>query len=590
MTVISEIRKRVSSRFRPPPRIRLSDWMESSIRLPDGVAAVPGPIRLMPFQRDIADAISDPTIERVTLLKSARIGYSTLLTAALGSYIANDPAPIILVLPALDDCRTFFVSSMEPIFNASSTLRGLVFEDKDGNKRSTMQQRRFAGGSLKIIPAKAPRNLRAHTARVLFLDEIDALTNTADGDPLALAEERTRTFPDRKIVIGSTPAAMSTSLIYAEFLKSDQRIFEACCPSCSDFREVLWDDIKFEDDAPEKAYWCAPCCGSVVEERHKATMVAKGRWRATKPEVKNHAGFKINSLVSPLANAAWGKLAQEWIEKRDVPEKRQTFVNNVLGLPWNDIVDDIDESQLLERVKPIGMGRIPEAVLYMTVGIDVQDNRLEAATLGWDRDGEMYVLDHRVIFGSPDDPDTWREADQMLNARHQHPLGGTIGIDAAAIDSGDGDWTQAVYDFTDPRANRRIMSVKGMAGSRGVLVKSTSKKARSLFIVGSDVVKNTVVNRVFRNSGIHFSDSLGLHWFEQLCSEHRVVDRARGRPVARWVRKKGRDAEALDAVVYAYAARQAVPSNFDQRAAELRKEQAVKTRPRGHDFQWPAAA
>lgn len=586
MTLLSEIRQRTLGRFRPPPRVRLSQWMEKHIRLPEGTGALPGPIRLMPFQVEIADAMSDPKVERVTLLKSARIGYTTLMTAALGSYVANDPAPIMLVLPTETDCRTYFVSSLEPIFNASAALRGTVFEDKVGNKRSTMQSRRFSGGSLKIVPAKAPRNLRAHTVRILFLDEIDALTNTTDGDPLALAEERTRTYPDRKIIIGSTPAVMSTSLVYAEYLKSDMRVFEVCCPECGDFREVLWEDIKFEDDAPEKAYWCAPCCGSVVQEHHKATMVAKGRWRATRPEVTDHAGFRINSLVSPLANAAWGKLAKEWIAKRDVPEKRQTFVNNVLGLPFNDVIDDIDEAALAEKVEPIGLGRIPEAVLYLTMGIDVQDDRLEVSTVGWDREEGMYVLDHQVIFGSPGETATWAELDKLLLARHKHPAGGTLGIDAAAIDSGDGDWAQAVYDFATPRANRKVMSIKGMSGSRGVLVKSGSKKIRNLFIVGVDVVKTTIMDRVSRLSGIRFSDTLGLHWFEQLCSEHKVVDTSRGLRKAKWERKKGRNAEALDCVVYAYAARKAVTSNFDKRESELRQEPQPAARPRVIESAW----
>jgi hypothetical protein len=39
--------------------------------------------------RGIANAISDPTIERVTLVKAVRCGFSTL-TRAIGSYVANE--------------------------------------------------------------------------------------------------------------------------------------------------------------------------------------------------------------------------------------------------------------------------------------------------------------------------------------------------------------------------------------------------------------------------------------------------------------------------------------------------------------------
>ena len=50
----------------------LSEWIEQNICLPEGVSALPGAVRCgaaMAFQRGIADAISDPEIERVTLVK-----------------------------------------------------------------------------------------------------------------------------------------------------------------------------------------------------------------------------------------------------------------------------------------------------------------------------------------------------------------------------------------------------------------------------------------------------------------------------------------------------------------------------------------
>jgi phage terminase large subunit GpA-like protein len=63
----------------PPPRLQLSEWIETNIKLPEGVSALPGAIRLYPYQREIADAISDPEIERVTMVKAARLGFTTLL-------------------------------------------------------------------------------------------------------------------------------------------------------------------------------------------------------------------------------------------------------------------------------------------------------------------------------------------------------------------------------------------------------------------------------------------------------------------------------------------------------------------------------
>jgi hypothetical protein len=45
--------------------------------------------------RAIADAIGDPAIERVTVLKSARVGFSTVLTGAIGYHVVEDPCPVL---------------------------------------------------------------------------------------------------------------------------------------------------------------------------------------------------------------------------------------------------------------------------------------------------------------------------------------------------------------------------------------------------------------------------------------------------------------------------------------------------------------
>jgi phage terminase large subunit GpA-like protein len=89
MATFADIRARALCSLIPPPRLKLSEWIESNIRLPEGVSALPGAVRLWPYQRQIADAISDPAIERVTLVKPVRVGFTTLLTGAIASFVAN---------------------------------------------------------------------------------------------------------------------------------------------------------------------------------------------------------------------------------------------------------------------------------------------------------------------------------------------------------------------------------------------------------------------------------------------------------------------------------------------------------------------
>jgi phage terminase large subunit GpA-like protein len=77
-----------------------------------------------------------------------------LLTGAIASFIANEPAPILVLLPTESDARDYIVSDIEPIFNASPALRGALSADIEEGERNTLMSRRFAGGSLKVVAAR----------------------------------------------------------------------------------------------------------------------------------------------------------------------------------------------------------------------------------------------------------------------------------------------------------------------------------------------------------------------------------------------------------------------------------------------------
>ncbi|WP_290689980.1 MULTISPECIES: phage terminase large subunit family protein [unclassified Haematobacter] len=574
MPTIEAVTVRALRALIPPPRLRLSDWIEREIVLPDGVSAQPGPVRLWQFQREIADAIGDPLIERVTLVKPVRVGFTTLLTSAVASFVANEPAPILCLLPAEADCRDYVVSDIEPIFSASPALAEALSDEADESGRNTLLSRRFPGGSLKVVAAKAPRNLRRHNVRLLFIDEADGMEPTAEGSPILLAERRTLSFPDRKIVLGSTPVHEETSHVLRAYAQSDARVYEVPCPECGTLSEIVWEHIVWDDGAAETARWRCPHCTAEVEERHKPAMVENGRWRATRPEVKGHAGFRMNALISLHANAAWGKLAAEFLAAKSDPVTLQTFVNTILGQGWRSDGDELAESELMARAEPFSLDAVPAEVLALTAGVDVQHDRLECSFLGWTENGSALVLGHKVIWGAFDAEETWAELDGLLRARYPHALGGRIGLDAVAIDAGDGASMHHVTAFASPRMRARVLAIKGAAGNRPVIERagSNTKTGARLWIVGVDTVKGQLFARIAQAGSFRFSDSLPAVWYEQLASERSLVRYSRGQPVRSFQRIPGRRAEALDCVVYAVAARGILNPDWDQRRADLAVE------------------
>ncbi|WP_288943961.1 terminase gpA endonuclease subunit [uncultured Roseovarius sp.] len=572
MTVdaLAEIRRRALGALRPPEKLPLSEWVEGNVRLPSSIAATPGAIRLWPYQRAIADSIGDPAVERVSVLKSARIGYTQLLVAALGHYAINDPGPVLVVLPADADCRHLMTGAIEPTFGESPALRNALLADTSG--RDTMLSRFFPGGSLAIVSANAPRNLRARTARVLFLDEVDGFEVDArgEGDPVALAEKRTLSYGNRKIVLGSTPVDEETSRVCRAYDQSDQRVYECPCPHCGDFHEIRWADIRWETDRPETAAWVCPSCGCVTEESGKPAMVKAGGWRATRPEIEGHHGYKVNALVSLLPNAAWSKLAAEFLEAKRNPTTLKAFTTTLLAEPWKAAGEDLAHDAFDSLTAPMSAAELPAEVLWLTAGVDCQADRLEASLVGWTRDGELRVLEHSVIWGSPLEKPTWIDLDSWLTRQFQHPLGGLIYIDAAIVDSGN--WADQIYDFCRPRTSRRVIAGKGMSGfSRPALAWGQSRKTR-LAQIGVDSIKLELHERIKDGRTVLFSDDLGPDYFDQLRAERLVTKYTRGHPARHWELISGRRNEALDTLTYATAARQLLASDAENRKESLKSK------------------
>ena len=179
------------------------------------------------------------------------------------------------------------------------------------------------------------------------------------------------------------------------------------------------------------------------------------------------------------------------------PTNLRVFVNTVLAEGWRQ-ANEIDEADL--RGEPFGLDRIPQDVLALTCGVDVQQDRLEVSTVGWAKDGTAFVLDHHPIWGSPDDNETWLELDEHLKGRWPHPKGGTLKIDATCIDAGSGEHFDIVTRFAQARLSRRVFAIKGVAGFGRPAIARSRGKSRVLFIVGVDGIKSTILAKLAKGA------------------------------------------------------------------------------------------
>ena len=362
--------------------------------------------------------------------------------------------------------------------------------------------------------------------RVLIPDEVDRYDESAgtEGDPVDLAEKRTTTFWNRKKVLASTPGVKHLSRIERAHDSGDKRKFFVPCPHCGEMQPLIWKRLRWETESAEDGgrprlkewyYVCAQGC--VIEERHKHEMLRKGEWSAT---AKSHDGktasFHLNALYSPVLD--WATLIREWLEAQTSLESLKVFTNTRLAETWEIRGTGANMSELEKRPR-FNHEVLPSWALWLTAGVDTQDNRVECSVWAWGLDDERGCVEHRIFPGDPSLPDTdpaspWAALRDYLMEEWEHSLGISMRISAALIDSG-GHNTERVYEFTRKHALRRWHAIVGRAGiGRALLSKETrvGPYQTSLYTVGVDTAKEDVYTSL-RNENpgtgyTHFSDAL----------------------------------------------------------------------------------
>lgn len=76
---VEKLRKSAALAFKPPKKMTLSEWADSYAYLSAESSAEGGRWHTLPYQKGIMDAITNPKIEQISVMKSARVGYSKSL-------------------------------------------------------------------------------------------------------------------------------------------------------------------------------------------------------------------------------------------------------------------------------------------------------------------------------------------------------------------------------------------------------------------------------------------------------------------------------------------------------------------------------
>lgn len=589
--------------FAPPEDLTVDEWADRRRVLPRSTSAEAGPWRTerTPYLREPMRAFTDPAVRTVAMVAASQVGKTEVELNALGYIIDQDPGGVLYVHPSLSDARDFSTSRIAPLIKESPALAAKVRPVKGGRgESSTVLRRTFPGGILIIAGSNVASSLASNPMRYVIGDEIDRWAASAgdEGDPWKLAEARTRTFYNAKLLAVSTPTVKGASRIDDLYQQGTRERWRHQCPHCGGWHEIVFDDVRFEPVRREEGgravwevagevEWACPGCGALSPER--AMRAQPARWEAEAPgalAATRTRSFWLSAFASPWAE--WGQIAADFLNAKDDPQKLKVVYNTQLGQLWEDRGDLETEDEMLARREDYGElpdgspVEAPEGVLVITVGVDTQDDRLEYEVVGHGRWGETWGIEKGVIAGDPGTDAPWERLDGVVARLYRLSDGRRLRPSLTCVDSG-GHRTQHVYEQCRRRWSRRVVAIKGKGGESvpftGVPTKVAIRDRRTwtwLYTVGVDAGKSDIMSSLKVQSPgprySHFPDRLQAGYdhafFSGLLSERLVAKRSGGWA---WEKLPGHKRnEALDCRNYALAALSILNPDWDRLEAQAR--------------------
>ena len=126
----------------------------------------------------------------------------------------------------------------------------------------------------------------------------------------------------------------------------------------------------------------------MIPHSKKRWMIERGEWRSTAPSNGKHVGFHIWAAYSYSPNATWANLMAEYLECKKDQEQLKTFINITCGEVYEDEYHTkANADELLQRAstETYEQGVPPKEVSILTLGCDVQDDRLSMSVIGFGR-------------------------------------------------------------------------------------------------------------------------------------------------------------------------------------------------------------
>ncbi|MDC7218633.1 MAG: phage terminase large subunit family protein [Spirochaetales bacterium] len=572
-------------------RTKVSEWAEEHRILTEGPYQGPFSFDVVPYLRELADGLSpsDTDTREVVFMKPARVGATVSVGENwIGATIDAFPCDMGYITSDGAMAEIQMQTRIDALINESGIGEKIGDVKKRDTQKKTMDKtvlKAFPGGSLMAGGPNSSFFKRSVGFKFLNITELDGFADNIgkEGDPVGLFRRRCGAFANEyKILWESSPKLKHNSKIYRLYKEGDQRKYFVECKHCGHKQALVWGKkdekggLKFEHDEENRLvegsvhYECEKCLGHWKNEDkdfflpdEKAGGTAE--WKPTavprKPGIKS---YYLNALYSPIGFISWEQIVMEFLEIKNKgfpPLEFQVWINTVLGEPFEDRGERPKIEAILTREKNYHKGELPEEAkpLFVTIGADIQANRIECEIVAWSKDSESYSVNYHVIPGDTSDSSDacWEALRGVITQEY-----GGLPVTLAGIDAGFR--TDLVYAFCDSfeAGVHPVMGVETIdKGKEYIKLYTVAGHNAPRVDINTDLLKQEVYNHLGKGryedgrtpkGYCHFPVEYSRQHFAQLTAEDRVKKVTAAGTKYKWD-NKGRRNEQLDCRVYARA-------------------------------------
>jgi phage terminase large subunit GpA-like protein len=551
-----------------------------------------------PQLKEILSLLSpDSFYQDVILMSPAQWGKSTLAELMAMYYIQAVPSEIMYV----SSNETAAMKWLERRIVPRAAAAGIQFKTELENRLSrktgdTSISKIFPGGNIDAVSALSPAQLASETKRIVIGDETDRwkLELGDEGSVLDMIRARTQAWGNQaKRLWISTPTTEQASVIYKLFLTGDQRFYYVPCPYCGTMQlmefsydrghGLMWQHKNGKINRKSIVLICENNqCMREIKESSKQTMLRGGEWRKTAaPQYDYIASFNSNGLYSHMLS--WYDMVVSYEKAQHSEMEKQAHENLKMGRPYRSSGARPKAEKLLEHRGKYKIGEVPESVLYLTCGIDVQRGseknpenppRLEMEVLGIGLGYRTWSILYKRFEGEISDPysGAWEKLHQWAiesEFKFTRKIDGfKFPVSLVFIDSGDGESTDVVYRFsqrwqnTFPIKGQRAIKKRKNENS-DELTESSFRRYRAarmndettIYEISTVYYKNQIYNNLKidrqpiepqKPGFCDFPIDYGEKYFDMLTAEEKMANGS--------FESYGRRNESLDCRVYALCA------------------------------------